>query len=110
MAGAIAEIARHTLVKDFRRIDPSTARIILVEAGPRILPAMPENLSDYASQALTRMGVEVMTVHARDQMRCRRRRSGTGPHRFPHHHLGRRRGGLARRDSGSTRRMTAPAA
>jgi NADH:ubiquinone reductase (H+-translocating) len=61
MAGAIAEIARHTLVKDFRRIDPSTARIILLEAGPRILPAMPENLSDYASQALTRMGVEVMT-------------------------------------------------
>jgi NADH:ubiquinone reductase (H+-translocating) len=61
MAGAIAEIARHTLVKDFRRIDPSTARIILVEAGPRILPAMPENLSDYAGQALTRMGVEVMT-------------------------------------------------
>jgi NADH:ubiquinone reductase (H+-translocating) len=61
MAGAIAEIARHTLVKDFRRIDPSTARIILVEAGPRILPAMPEDLSEYARQALTRMGVEVMT-------------------------------------------------
>ena len=61
MAGAIAEIARHTLVKDFRRIDPSTARIILIEAGPRILSAMPEDLSDYAKQALARMGVEVMT-------------------------------------------------
>jgi NADH dehydrogenase len=61
MAGAIAEIARHTLVKDFRRIDPSTARIILLEAGPRILPTMPENLSEYAKQALMRMGVEVMT-------------------------------------------------
>jgi NADH dehydrogenase len=61
MAGAIAEIARHTLVKDFRRIDPSTAKIILVEAGPRILPAMPEDLSDYAKQTLMRMGVEVMT-------------------------------------------------
>jgi len=61
MAGAIAEIARHTLVKDFRRIDPSTARIILIEAGPRILPAMPEDLSDYAKEVLTRMGVEVMT-------------------------------------------------
>jgi NADH dehydrogenase len=61
MAGAIAEIARHTLVKDFRRIDPSTARIILIEAGPRILPAMPESLSDYAQRALMRMGVEVMT-------------------------------------------------
>jgi NADH:ubiquinone reductase (H+-translocating) len=61
MAGAIAEIARHTLVKDFRRIDPSTARIILIEAGPRLLPAMPEDLSDYAKQTLMRMGVEVMT-------------------------------------------------
>jgi NADH dehydrogenase len=61
MAGAIAEIARHTLVKDFRRIDPSTARIILVEAGPRVLPTMPEDLSDYAKQTLMRMGVEVMT-------------------------------------------------
>ena len=61
LAGAIAEIARHTLVKDFRRIDPSTARIILVEAGPRILPAMPEDLSAYAEKTLIRMGVEVMT-------------------------------------------------
>jgi NADH dehydrogenase len=61
MAGAIAEIARHTLVRDFRRIDPSTARIILIEAGPRILPAMPEDLSAYAQKSLERMGVEVMT-------------------------------------------------
>jgi NADH dehydrogenase len=61
MAGAIAEIARHTLVKDFRRIDPSTACIILVEAGPRILPTMPEKLSDYARRTLEKMGVEVMT-------------------------------------------------
>ena len=62
MAGAIAEIARHTMVKDFRRIDPTTAQIILVEAGPRILPAMPEDLSDYAQKALERMGVEVRTA------------------------------------------------
>jgi NADH:quinone reductase (non-electrogenic) len=61
MAGAIAEIARHTMVKDFRRIDPSTAKIILVEAGPRILPAMPEDLSEYAQRTLMRMGVEVLT-------------------------------------------------
>jgi NADH dehydrogenase len=61
MAGAIAEIARQTLIKDFRRIDPSTARIILIEAGPRVLPAMPDDLSDYARNSLTRMGVEVMT-------------------------------------------------
>jgi NADH dehydrogenase len=61
MAGAIAEIARQTLIKDFRRIDPSTARIILIEAGPRVLPTMPDDLSDYARNALIRMGVEVMT-------------------------------------------------
>jgi NADH dehydrogenase len=61
MAGAIAEIARQTLVKDFRRIDPSTARIILIEAGPRVLPTMPDDLSDYARNSLTHMGVEVMT-------------------------------------------------
>ena len=47
MAGAIAEIARQTLATDFRRIDPRTARIVLIEAGPRILPALPDELSDY---------------------------------------------------------------
>jgi NADH dehydrogenase len=61
MAGAIAEIARHTIANDFRRIDPRTARIVLLEAGPRLLPALPQDLSDYASGALTRMGVEVRT-------------------------------------------------
>src|SRR6476646_4476619 len=57
MAGALAEIARQTLPSDFRRIDPSTARILLIEAGPRILPALPEPLSAYAESALRRMGV-----------------------------------------------------
>lgn len=61
MAGAIAEIARQTLAKDFRRIDPRTARIILLEAGPRVLPTLPQDLSDYAMRTLTRMGVEVRT-------------------------------------------------
>jgi NADH dehydrogenase len=61
MAGAIAEIARLTIANDFRRIDPRTARIILLEAGPRVLPALPQDLSDYAAAALTRMGVEVQT-------------------------------------------------
>lgn len=61
MAGAFAEIARLTLVKDFRHIDPSSARIVLIEAGPRILPALPEDLSGYARRALERMGVDVMT-------------------------------------------------
>ncbi len=59
MAGAIAEVARQTLLHDFRRIDPRTSRIVLVEAGPRLLPAFPEALSDYARRSLESMGVEV---------------------------------------------------
>jgi NADH dehydrogenase len=62
MAGAIAEIARHTVADDFRRIDPRTARIILIEAGPRILPTLPDDLSDYAKRSLMRMGVDVRTA------------------------------------------------
>ena len=61
MAGAIAEVARQTLTADFRRIDPSAARIVLVEAGPRVLPAFPEGQSDYVRTTLERMGVEVKT-------------------------------------------------
>jgi NADH dehydrogenase len=59
MAGAIAEVARRTLQHDFRRIDPRTSRIVLIEAGPRLLPTFPEALSDYARRALQAMGVEV---------------------------------------------------
>jgi NADH dehydrogenase len=59
MAGAIAELAKATLVRDFRHIDPRAARIVLVEAGPRLLPAFPERLGRYAASALERMGVEV---------------------------------------------------
>ena len=61
MAGAIAEIARQTLAADFRRIDPRTARIILIEAGPRVLPAFPPEQSDYVRQVLMRAGVDVRT-------------------------------------------------
>src|SRR5262249_57695692 len=61
MAGAIAEIARQTLAKDFRRIDPRSSRIILLEAGARILPTLPGDLSRYAERALTRLGVDVRT-------------------------------------------------
>ncbi len=60
LAGAIAEIARQTLPPEFRRIDPGKTRIVLLEAGPRILPALPERLSAYAAKTLTRMGVEVL--------------------------------------------------
>ncbi len=59
MAGAIAEIARQTLAMDFRRIDPRKSHIILLEAGPRILPALPERLGDYGARTLTKLGVEV---------------------------------------------------
>jgi NADH dehydrogenase len=61
MAGAISEVARQSLAMDFRRIDPTAARIVLIEAGPRIMPALPENLADYARRTLAKKGVEVMT-------------------------------------------------
>jgi NADH dehydrogenase len=59
LAGALAELARAALARDFRHIDPTTARIILIEAGPRLLPSFPERLSERAVQALRRLGVEV---------------------------------------------------
>jgi NADH:ubiquinone reductase (H+-translocating) len=61
MAGAIAEVARQTLARDFRRIDPRTSRIVLLEAGPRLLPTFSERHSRYAQESLTKMGVEVRT-------------------------------------------------
>ena len=59
LAGAIAELAKASLVHDFRRINPSDARIVLIEAGPRILPSFPPKLSAAAQLALERLGVEV---------------------------------------------------
>ncbi|MBN8248285.1 MAG: NAD(P)/FAD-dependent oxidoreductase, partial [Verrucomicrobia bacterium] len=59
LAGAIAELAHHVLVRDFRRIDPRTARIVLVEAGPRLLPQFSEDLGRNAEDRLRAMGVEV---------------------------------------------------
>jgi len=61
LAGAIAEIAYTVMVQDFRSIRPQDARIILVEAGTRILPFMPESLSLKAEAALKRLGVEIVT-------------------------------------------------
>jgi NADH dehydrogenase len=61
LAGAIAEIARHVLVGQFRSIDPREARIVLLEAGPRILPAFPAGLSQRARKDLESLGVEVRT-------------------------------------------------
>ncbi|CAN5207164.1 NAD(P)/FAD-dependent oxidoreductase [soil metagenome] len=59
MAGAIAELARVALRHDFRNIDPREASIVLVEAGPRVLPAFPAVLSAAAHNSLERLGVEV---------------------------------------------------
>ena len=61
LAGALAEIARETIARDFRAIDPRQARVILLEGGPRILPSFPETLSKRAEMALSRLGVEVRT-------------------------------------------------
>jgi len=61
LAGAIAELARHALARDFRRIDTRSARIVIVEAGPRALPAFPETLSAAAARSLKVLGVELRT-------------------------------------------------
>ncbi|WP_455990786.1 NAD(P)/FAD-dependent oxidoreductase [Methylorubrum extorquens] len=62
MAGAIAGLARNALVRDFRSIDPRSARVLLIEAAPRILNTFPEDLSTYALKALERLGVTVLTT------------------------------------------------
>lgn len=64
LAGTLAEIARHTLPREFRRCDPRKAGIHLVEAGPRVLASMPESLSAKARRQLERLGVTVLTDHA----------------------------------------------
>src|SRR6266478_9501774 len=59
LAGALGEISRQTIARDFRLIDPTEARIVLVEGGPRILQSFPESLARRAADALRRIGVEV---------------------------------------------------
>lgn len=61
LAGTLAEIARHTLKNEFRNIDPSSARVRLVEAGPRVLSSFPPSLSEKARLQLLKLGVEVST-------------------------------------------------
>lgn len=60
LAGTIADLARDTLKGEFRRIDPASAKVLLVEAGPRALANFREDLSEYARRALERLGVRVM--------------------------------------------------
>ena len=61
LAGALAEIARQSLRKDFRRIHPESARIVLIEGSPHVLPPFPDPLRDAARRSLERLGVEVRT-------------------------------------------------
>ncbi|HEU5284132.1 MAG TPA: NAD(P)/FAD-dependent oxidoreductase, partial [Burkholderiales bacterium] len=60
LAGAIAELARFGMEHEFRHFDPAQARVILVQAAPRLLPTFPEALSEQAQRALERLGVEVL--------------------------------------------------
>lgn len=68
LAGTLAEIARHTLPREFKRSDPRTANVHLLEAGPRVLPSMPESLSEKAREQLRKLGVEVSTGQAVTQI------------------------------------------
>ena len=61
LAGALAELSRQTLTNEYRAIDPASARIILVEGGPRVLDSYPEGLSERATRSLEQLDVEVMT-------------------------------------------------
>ena len=74
LAGALSEIARHTMLHDFRRINPSSARVILLEGRDRVLPSYPPKLSKSAEEQLRKLGVEVMTnavvTHVDDHKVC----------------------------------------
>src|SRR5690606_20470211 len=61
LAGAISEISRYTLEKDFRNIDPARTRVILIEAGKRVLAGFSENLSKRATRDLEKLGVQIWT-------------------------------------------------
>jgi NADH dehydrogenase len=61
LAGALAEISRQSLARDFRHFDPGSARILLIEAGPTLLSTFPEHLREAARRDLERLGVEVIT-------------------------------------------------
>jgi NADH dehydrogenase len=68
MAGAIAVLVRSTLKSEFRRIDPASARIVLVDMAPRVLPPFSQDLSKAAQQRLEKLGVEIRLGHSVDQI------------------------------------------
>ena len=96
LAGAIAELARATLPADFRRIDTREARIVLIEAGPRVLPAFAEDLSRYAEDSLEQLGVEVVLGQPVSECTAEGVVFGGELLRCGDDHLGRRRAVLAR--------------
>jgi NADH dehydrogenase len=69
LAGSISELARFTLARDFRHIQPDLAKIVLVEAGPRLLGGFHPSLSDYAVRRLEKLGVTVLLNHRVDDLR-----------------------------------------
>ena len=75
MAGAIAEARAQRCASDFRTIDPADARVVLVEAGPRVLPAFPSGSRSEAKRALEKLGVEVQLDAPVTAMRRGRRAS-----------------------------------
>src|ERR1019366_9949612 len=64
LAGTIAELAQHTLPPDFRNIDTHKTRVVLIEAGPRVLAGFADDLSAYAQRSLESIGVEVVLGQA----------------------------------------------
>ena len=69
LAGAIAEISKYFLTKDFRHIDPSRSKVLLIEGGPRLLPSYPDDLSQKAVKQLNDLGVEVHTGKQVEQIK-----------------------------------------
>ncbi len=107
MAGAFAEIARHTLPGDFRRIDPRSARVLLLEAGPRVLSSFPEELSEKASSSSRRSASRSGRARRSPRSTSRGETGGDASPRAPS--CGRRgRGSPSRGRSG--RRSTGPGA
>ena len=104
LAGAMAEIAGRTLARDFRRFDPRTTRVILIEAGPRVLGTFPEELSHKARAQLEGLGVEVRTGTRVTDLGEGLRRDRRRVHHRAHRAVG---GGRARQPARDTPRRAA---
>ena len=111
MAGTIADLAKDTLPPDFRNIDTHKTRVVLIEAGPRVLASFPEDLSAYAQRSLEEIGVEVMLGQPVTECARRWRHLWRQPAGGQNHRLGCRRARFARRGMAErTRRPRAPPA